>query len=99
MALHVGEVFSELACDWPDRRPFRTRAWLRVQVDRYCVWLDRGATAFAGSTTFAGKQKSRYSWREDGQPSPSGGQSESASPPPPPVVQSDETIKKIQFIC
>lgn len=88
----VGEVFSELASDWPVRLPFRTRAWLRVQVDRYCVWLDRGAAEVAGSTALAGKHKSRYSWREDGQPSPSSGLFES-SPPPPPVVQLDETIK------
>lgn len=65
MGLLVGGVFSVLACDWPDRLPFRTRAWLRVQVDRYCVWLDRGAAAVAGSVTLAGKQKSRYSWRDD----------------------------------
>lgn len=99
MGLLMGGFLSELACDWPDRLPFRTRAWLRVQVDRYCVWLDRGTAEVTGSTALAGKEKSRYSWREDGQPSPSSGQFESASPPPPPVVQSDKTIKIIPFIC
>lgn len=79
----VGRVFSKMDCDWLDCLAFRTRAWLRVQVDRYCVWLDRGAAAAEGSSGLAGKHKSRYSWREDGQPSPSGGQSESASAPPP----------------
>lgn len=97
--LLVGGVFSELACDWPDRLPFRTKAWLKVQVDRYCVRLDKGAAVVAGSTALAGKQKSRYSWREDGQPSPSCGQSESASPPSPLVIQSVETIKIIPLIC
>lgn len=94
VGVRVGGVFSKLACDWPDRLPFRTRAWLRVQVDRYCVWLDRGAVADAGSTGLVGKQRSRYSCREDWQPSPSSGQSGSASPPPPPVVQSDKTISE-----
>lgn len=57
------------------------------------MWEDRGAAA-ADSTGLTGKQMSRYSWREDGQSSPSSGQSESAPPPPPevPVVQSEDTV-------
>lgn len=55
----VGGAFSKMDCDWLDLLAFSTKAWLRVQVDRYWVWLDRGAVASAGSTGPAGKHESR----------------------------------------